>query len=81
MGTLVGSNTFNILAIMGLAALMSPSGIPVPPLLPRLDLPVMLAAALFVSVLAWRGLRMGRRAGLILSGGYVAYIVVLLLLP
>lgn len=80
MGTLVGSNIFNILAIMGLASVVAPSGIPVPPLIPLLDLPVMLAAALFITFLAWQGYRMGRRAGLVLSGGYVAYVVVLLLL-
>ena len=80
MGTLVGSNIFNILAIMGLSAVLAPSGIEVPPLLPFFDLPVMLAAALFVTVLAWRGLPLGRRAGMVLSAGYLVYICALLLL-
>jgi cation:H+ antiporter len=80
MGTLVGSNIFNILAIMGFSAVLAPSKIEVPPLLPFFDLPVMLAAALFVTVLAWRGRPLERRAGVILSSGYLLYLGALLLL-
>jgi hypothetical protein len=40
----------------------------------------MLAAALFVTVLAWRGLPLGRRAGIVLSAGYLVYVCALLLL-
>jgi len=80
IGTLVGSNTFNILAIMGAAALLAPESIPVPPLFPFLDLPVMLAAALFATFLAWTGRSMGRKAGIVLVSGYLLYLVALLLL-
>ena len=78
IGTLVGSNTFNILAIMGVAAVVAPEAIAVPHLFPFLDLPVMLAASLFITVLAWRGRALGRRAGIVLSCGYAAYVVALL---
>jgi cation:H+ antiporter len=74
IGTLVGSNTFNILAIMGVAATVAPEGVAVPPLFPFLDLPVMLAAALFITVLAWTGRSLRRKAGILLTAGYAAYL-------
>jgi cation:H+ antiporter len=78
IGTLVGSNTFNILAIMGVAATVAPEGVGVPPLFPFLDLPVMLAAALFITVLAWTGRSLRRKAGILLTAGYAAYLGALL---
>ncbi len=78
LGTLVGSNIFNILAIMGIAALLAPEGIPVPPLFPVLDLPLMIFSALVVSVFIWRRKPIGRRAGAILTGIYLGYVVILL---
>lgn len=80
LGTLVGSNIFNILAIMGAAALFAPDRIAVPRLFLFLDLPVMMAAALFITVLAWMGRPLGRRAGIVLSAGYLAYVGALLVL-
>jgi len=78
IGTLVGSNTFNILAILGVAGVVAPGGIRVPPLFSRLDLPVMLAASLFITILAWTGRPLGRKAGILLSMGYAAYLGALL---
>jgi len=78
IGTLVGSNIFNLLAIMGVASLVAPSGISVPPLFPHLDLPVMVAAALAISTFAWLRRPIGRKAGIILLAGYVAYLGALL---
>jgi len=78
IGTLAGSNIFNLLAIMGITALVAPEGIPVHPLFPFLDLPVMMAAALVVTVFVWLRRPMGRTAGIIMTGAYVAYIGTLL---
>jgi len=78
VGTLVGSNIFNLLAIMGATALVSPSPVPVPGLFFRLDLPVMLAAALTISLFAWLQKPIGRVAGVILSAGYLGYLAALL---
>ena len=75
VGTIVGSNIFNLLAIMGVAALMSPFGIRVPESFPYLDLPVMMAAALMVAILAWMRKPLGRPLGAILALTYVAYII------
>jgi cation:H+ antiporter len=78
MGTIVGSNLFNVLGIMGVAALVSPFPITVPGIFPVLDLPVMLGASLVLALFAWFRRPLGRIAGVLLSVSYVAYIVVLL---
>lgn len=80
IGTLVGSNIFNILAIAGLAALMAPAGIPVPVLFPVLDLPVMIASALVVAGFVLRRRAIGRRCGTFMTAGYLVYMTLLLIL-
>jgi len=77
LGTAIGSNIFNVVAIMGAAAVTSPMAIPVPPSFLTLDLPVMLAASLVLTGLVWRGRQVGRAAGLLLVAGYAAYVVAL----
>jgi len=80
IGTIVGSNIFNLLAIMGVAAMVQGSRIRVPETFPLLDLPVMMAAALVVTVFAWRGKPVGRRIGITLAVSYVAYLATVLVL-
>jgi len=80
LGTLVGSNIFNILAIMGISALVAPDGIPVPATFRYLDLPVMLLSALLVSYFILRRRPIGRKAGMVLSTMYVSYLAVLFLI-
>jgi cation:H+ antiporter len=78
MGTIVGSNIFNVLGIMGVAALVSPRPIQVPQSFAALDLPLMLGASIALAMFAWLRRPMGRVAGVFLSFTYVAYIVTLL---
>jgi cation:H+ antiporter len=78
IGTVIGSNIFNILAIMGVAALASPWPIDVPPTFPFLDLPVMMIAALAIAAFAFLKKPIGRKTGVVFSALYVAYIAVLL---
>lgn len=77
VGTLVGSNIFNILAIMGAAAIASPEPIQVPGRSLMVDLPVMLGAC--VTLLAFALLRrpIRRRTGVVFVLVYVAYAVLL----
>ena len=77
IGTIVGSNIFNIVLIMGVAAVVSPTAISVSRSFALLDLPVMLGAALLVTLFAWTGRRIGRRVGAVFAIGYVAYFVTL----
>lgn len=80
IGTLVGSNIFNILAIAGFSALVAPDGIPVPPVFPFLDLPVMIVAALLVTGFVWLRRPIGRVAGMTMTLGYLVYMTVLFIL-
>jgi cation:H+ antiporter len=74
IGTVVGSNIFNILGIVGVAALVSPWPIEVPRTFPFLDLPVMLTAALAISVFVFLKRPIGRVAGALFTGLYFLYI-------
>ncbi len=76
LGNIVGSNIYNILAILGVASLIGP--VPIDKEIIRFDMWVMLAAtiALFLPMLT--GSRMGRLYGLLLLLGYVAYVSYLL---
>jgi cation:H+ antiporter len=76
MGTAIGSNVFNILGIMGVATLVSPAPIAVPPGFLSLDLPVMVLTAVLLTFFVWRR-RLGRLAGVGLVLGYGAYLVAL----
>ena len=77
LGTVVGSNTLNLLAIMGVSALLSPARIPFPREVVVVDLPLMLGAALVIALFVWRGRTVGRIAGTLLVLGYVGYAVAL----
>jgi cation:H+ antiporter len=74
LGNVIGSNLFNVLAIMGLAALLAPAPIAVPPGFLRFDLLVMLAATGVLFFFAWRGRSIGRAPGLVLLTAYVLYL-------
>jgi len=70
IGNVVGSNIFNVLLILGIAAAIAP--LVVAPQLIRLDIPLMIAVSLLLLVLGLDG-RIGRLDGVILFGGIVAY--------
>lgn len=79
LGTIVGSNIFNIVAIMGISAVLSPSPIPVPGRFVALDLPILLGAAVIVALFVWLRKPIGRLAGVAMAlayGGYVAALFV-----
>ena len=77
LGTIVGSNIFNLLGIMGVAALVSPIWIEIPPSFPYLDFPIMLGAAVVATLYVWLRRPIGRLAGVVMCLAYVAYITVL----
>ena len=76
LGNVVGSNLFNILAILGITALIKP--LPIPPQMLQLDLWVMLAAAALLWPFLFRSVRMGKRVGLALLACYALYVGILL---
>ena len=72
IGNVVGSNTANILLIIGLAALISPMAARIANL-PR-DLAVMIGAAIVMLTLGWMGM-VSRLAGVIMVATLTAYLV------
>ncbi|MBV1878953.1 MAG: calcium/sodium antiporter [Pseudomonadales bacterium] len=72
LGNVIGSNLFNILAILGITALIT--DIPVDPLFIRYDLWVMLGCAVGLWFLVLTRVTIGKIGGLILLSGYFGYL-------
>ncbi len=76
IGNVIGSNVFNLLAIIGIASLVGP--MPVPPAFLTLDLWVMLGASLLIAPMVFKPQRMGYRWGICLTLAYIAYLYMVL---
>lgn len=76
LGNVIGSNMFNLLAIIGIASFVGP--IPVDPQFLRLDLWVMAGASLMLAPFVFLGWNLKRSAGIVLTTIYVLYLVVVL---
>ncbi len=74
VGSVVGSNLFNLLSILGLCAAVSPAPIEVSAAALSLDVPVMVAAALVCLPVCVTGLRIERWEGAAMLGLYAAYL-------
>ena len=72
LGNILGSNLFNLLLILGVAGLIGPMTVPAEML--RLDLWVMLGAALVLAPFIWTGRPIGRMFGSILLLAYGGYL-------
>ncbi|WP_298985420.1 calcium/sodium antiporter [uncultured Roseibium sp.] len=78
IGNVIGSNIFNLLAIIGITAVVVP--IDVPPEVLKLDIWVMLACALLLTALAGFRICLGRISGLAMTAAYVFYIATVYML-
>jgi cation:H+ antiporter len=76
IGNVIGSNMFNLLAIIGVAGLIAP--LPVDPAFLQFDLWVMAASSLLLVPFVFLGRDLGKLWGLILSGLYLIYIAAVL---
>ncbi|HNQ92293.1 MAG TPA: calcium/sodium antiporter [Alphaproteobacteria bacterium] len=72
LGNVIGSNIFNILAILGITALVKP--IPVPREILHFDLWVAVAAAVALLVFAYSNRKISRIEGGLMLGAYAVYI-------
>ena len=72
LGNVLGSNLFNILAIMGLTAMVVP--VPVPDVIRSVDVWIMLAAALAITPFVLRRRSITWKIGLVFVSCYLAYI-------
>lgn len=79
VGNVVGSNIFNIMAVLGLGSALAPGGVPVAPAALRFDIPVMIAVAVACLPIFARGYVIARWQGLLFLFYYAAYTLYLLL--
>lgn len=75
LGNIIGSNIFNILAIIGVTSLIKP--IAIPQNVVSYDLWILLIATALLFLAAFTDARLSRREGVVFLGLYVAYIVFL----
>jgi cation:H+ antiporter len=79
VGNAVGSNIFNIVNVLGLTAMLTPGGVPVPEPALRFDLPVMIAVTVACLPIFFSGHRIARWEGGLFLFYYAAYILFLVL--
>lgn len=79
VGNVVGSNIFNVLAVLGLSAAVSPAGIPVAPAALGFDIPVMIVVAIACLPIFFSGNLITRWEGLLFTVYYMAYVAYLIL--
>jgi cation:H+ antiporter len=72
IGNILGSNVFNLLAVLGATALARP--VPVSDELIGLHIPVMLVASVLIIPILWTGSRIGRIEGVVLTTLYLGYV-------
>ncbi|MBE0670327.1 MAG: calcium/sodium antiporter [Anaerolineales bacterium] len=75
VGNAVGSNIFNLLGVLGIAALVSPSGISVAQRVLQFDLPIMVFVALVTLPIFYIDSRISRLEGGLLLSYYVIYVI------
>ena len=79
VGNVVGSNIYNVLAVLGAGACVGPAGIAVSPAALRFDLPVLTAVSLACLPIFFTGSRISRPEGILFLVYYVTYTVYLVL--
>jgi cation:H+ antiporter len=76
IGNVVGSNIYNILAVLGMVALITP--IEIAPSTLRFELPILLVFTVVLVAMMGHGRRLGRLDGVVLLSGYVGFVYLLL---
>lgn len=79
VGNVVGSNIFNLLTVVGVAALTSDGGLVIPTAVLHFDLPIMVAVAVACIPIFVTGNEISRWEGFLFVGYYVAYATFLIL--
>ena len=77
IGNIVGSNMFNIGAVLGMTSLITPIGVAQGAI--RFDLPIMLAVSMALLPIAFTGMAIKRWEGLLFAGFYAAYVAYVVL--
>lgn len=79
VGNVVGSNIFNILAVLGISASVAPGDLAVAPSMLAFDLPIMVAVAVACLPVFFSGSTISRWEGVLFLALYVAYTLYLIL--
>jgi cation:H+ antiporter len=79
VGNAVGSNIFNIFAVLGLASFFGPEGMRVSAAALRFDIPVMIAVAVACLPIFFTGHLIARWEGFLFFGYFIAYLLFLFL--
>jgi cation:H+ antiporter len=79
VGNAIGSSIFNLGAVLGFAALISPGGISIPESAAHFDFIVMTAVAVLLLPVVYTGRAIARWEGWLFLGYYAAYLLYLLL--
>lgn len=78
IGNVVGSNLFNIMAILGITSAVSPKGLSISSDLMGFDIPFMVVVALASLPIFWTGFKINRWEGILFLGSYIAYCIYLI---
>lgn len=79
VGNVVGSNLFNLLAVLGVTGIVAPDGVDVANSLLTFDIPVMTAVAVASLPVFFTGYEISRWEGWVFLGYYAAYVAYLLM--
>lgn len=79
VGNVIGSNIFNILAVLGMAGMLSPNGVDVSSAALNFDIPVMIVVAIACLPIFFTGNVITRWEGALFLGYYAAYTTYLIL--
>jgi cation:H+ antiporter len=79
VGNIVGSNIFNVLAVLGVTGLVSAGGVPISDAAATTDIPIMLAVAILCLPIFITGFVISRWEGLLFLGYYALYVTYLVL--
>ncbi|MDO9519306.1 MAG: calcium/sodium antiporter [Pseudohongiella sp.] len=79
VGNVVGSNLFNLLAVLGLSSIVAPDGVQVADAALVFDIPVMIGVALICLPIFFTGYLISRTSGVLFLFYYVAYTIYLLM--
>jgi cation:H+ antiporter len=79
VGNVVGSNIFNILAVLGVTAVVAPEGVHVSPGALTFDIPVMIAVAVATLPIVFTGYAIVRWEGAVFLAYYLAYMLYIVL--
>lgn len=79
VGNVVGSNIFNILAVLGISSVLAPAGLPVSEAAIGLEIPLLIAVSVACLPIFFTGGTINRWEGALFLGYYIAYTTYLIL--